>query len=80
MSTRPATPAPVVCPRCRSPLGGGRRHATGLDGRTVCEPCQYQELDELIEQLDRTPPGPALPANLVPAEERRRPARAGSRA
>ena len=70
MLSRPATPAPTVCPRCQSPLGGERRQATGLDGRTICEPCQHQEMDELIEQLDRTSPGPARPANMIPVAER----------
>lgn len=75
---RPATPpAPTACPRCGSGLVGARRPATALDGRTICEPCQHAELDELIEQLERTPPGPALPANLVPIEEHRRARSAG---
>lgn len=67
---------PTVCPRCAKLVGGDRRAATALDGSMICESCQHAELDELIEQLERTAPGPAVPANLIPIEERRR-ARSG---
>ncbi len=72
MPTPAAAPTPSACPRCARALAGERRPATALDGRVICEPCQHAELDELIEQLERMAPGPALPANLVPIEERRR--------
>jgi hypothetical protein len=36
----------------------------------VCEPCQHQELEELLNQLERQSPGPALPANAIPPSER----------
>lgn len=79
----------AACSRCAAPLGGERRRATGLAGEPVCEPCQHEELEELLRQLDLLPPGPAVPANTIPlvgrerwagqiASERREPeARAG---
>jgi hypothetical protein len=68
----------AACPRCTSALGADRRRATALDGGTVCEPCQHQELDELIEELERTGTGPAVPANSIPLESRARLARSGA--
>ncbi len=76
MPTSAATSQPSACPRCARAIDDEHKAATALDGGVICEACQHAELDELIEQLDRTTPGPALPANLVPIEERRR-ARSG---
>lgn len=61
---------PAVCARCAAPLGAERPRATGLAGGTVCEPCQHEELEELLDQLEHLSPGPALPANAIPLSER----------
>jgi hypothetical protein len=67
----PTQPA-HACPRCQAPLGVERRRATSLDGGMVCEPCQHEELEELLDLLEQTPPGPALPANQAPLQSQTR--------
>lgn len=62
----------TTCSRCSAPLGAERRRATGLAGAPVCEPCQHEELEELLRHLERLPPGPAVPANTIPIVGRER--------
>ncbi|HEX7124892.1 MAG TPA: hypothetical protein VF406_03845 [Thermodesulfobacteriota bacterium] len=78
MPTPATTRQPSACPRCARAIGGEVKAATALDGSVICESCQHAELDELIELLERTTPGPALPANLIPVEERRRARQGGA--
>lgn len=70
----PTQPPPAstsaVCSRCAAPIGTARRPATGLAGGLVCEPCQHEELEELLSQLESQSPGPALPANAIPLGDR----------